>query len=81
MASGNDSKLDAAASNFTATAKALLALRTDAADAQFSAKVQAIASELNDMVDARKNSQTVTTTDFNAKVTALRTYCQSRLKS
>ena len=81
VASGNDAKLDAAAKNFTTTATALMGLRTVAWDRQFSLDVQAIASELNAMANARKNNQTVTTTDFNAKVTTLRTYCQSRLKS
>lgn len=81
VASGNDTKLDAAAKNFTATATALLALRGEAWDRQFSLDIQAIAGELNDMANARKNNQTVSTSDFNAKVTTLRTYCQSRLKA
>ncbi|PWJ26854.1 hypothetical protein ATK17_3032 [Branchiibius hedensis] len=81
VSSGNNSKLDAAAKNFTTTATQLLALRQGAGDRQFSLKVQDIASELGSMATARKNNKTVTTTDFNAKVTALRTYCQSRLKA
>lgn len=81
VASGNDSKLDAAAKNFTTTASALMALRTEAWDHQFSLDIQDLANELNAMANARKNDQTVSTADFNTKVTALRTYCQSRLKS
>lgn len=80
VASGNDSKLDAAATNFRTVGGILIGLRGEAWDRQFSLDVQAVATELNKMADARKNNQTVTTTAFNSKVTALRTYCQSRLK-
>lgn len=81
VASGNDNKLDAAATNFRTVGGILIGLRGEAWDRQFSLDVQAVATELNKMADARKNNQTVTTTAFNSKVTALRTYCQSRLKS
>ncbi|MFC6715541.1 hypothetical protein [Branchiibius cervicis] len=81
VSGGNDSKLDAAAKNFSTTATQLMGLRQGAADRQFSLKIQDLASELNSMANARKNNQTVTTGDFNTKVTALRTYCQTRLKS
>lgn len=81
VASGSDSKLDAAAKNFRTVGGILIDLRTDAWDRQFSLDAQAIATELNAMADARQNNQTVSTTTFNTKVTALRTYCQSRLKS
>lgn len=81
VANGGDAKLDAAAKNFSTTATALMGLRTQASDRTFSLNIQAVASELNSMASARKNDKTVTTSNFNTKVAALRTYCQARLKA
>lgn len=81
VGNGGDAKLDAAAKNYQTVAQELLDLRKPANDRNFTLKVNDVVHQMLAMASARQNNQTVSTTTFNSKVTALRTYCQSRLGS